>query len=169
MSDYLAYPLCRETDHWNSVIALRCHDLLVAVTALEFENARRHLMLLRALLSSFSEIAIALLDELQDVDADAIKILRADHLILGKTANNAEQLLDQLETLQRDTNTSTAQLRSQMVHRLDGFIRLNNILDRHQQRQQQTIFPQYINQFDIAKSQHHADILTTRMKQAMPH
>ena len=89
-------------------------------------------------------------------------------MILARSATRVSELLEELEGLKSSSSTSEAQLRAHMVDRLDGFIRLYNILGNHQRRKRETVFPLYAAQIDLDNARKSATALTRRMQKAMP-
>ncbi len=168
MTDSLSHPLSAEFDHWNDVISLRYHQFLVALTDLKLATARQHLKIFDSLLNAFAEESDSTLGNINIEDPDALQMVRADHLILGRSAASVSELLNELESLAASSNASPAQMRAHMVDRLDGFIRLYNILGRHQQRKRETVFPLYAAQIDHDSARKFANALTKRMQQAIP-
>ena len=169
MSEQLEHPLCNELDHWSNVIRLRYRDFMIALTALELDAAQRHLSMFSILLSTMSEQSAVFLRQLKTAEGDDIRMLRADDLILKRSSDKAAELLIQLQTLASASGNPERQLRGQLVDRLDGFVRVDNILARHHQRQQETLYPLYSEQFNAAVATQHADDLSGRMHQATPH
>ena len=138
MSQDIAHPLSQEYDHWHEVTRLRYQQFLQSVTALELNDAERHLRVFSKLLRAILEFSDFRLRELLDDSDLSLELVRADHLILGKTLVMVE---DALSDLQKIENLQPEQLRSALVERLDLLVRLNNILNKHQIRQVELLFP----------------------------
>jgi len=135
-------PLRDELEHWNEVTSLRYLQCLESVTALALEDADRHLAMFSAMLEANMQFINQQLDNIHQKnpatqeEAEGIRMIRADHMILGRTCKMAQQALQELTEF-NDEST----LRSEMVQRLDIFVRLNNILRQHQLRQHDSLFP----------------------------
>ncbi|MBX2885538.1 MAG: hypothetical protein KTR32_36625, partial [Granulosicoccus sp.] len=161
-------PLRDELEHWNEVTSMRYQQFLEAVTALELEDANRHLTLFASMLDSNMSFITQRLDDIKNDttkdEPDGIKMIRADHMILGRTCKMVEEALLQLINL-----ADPATLRSEMVLRLDIFVRLNNILRQHQLRQHDSLFPLLELAIDTEKERSLTDLLTKAMQRSRPH
>jgi len=148
---------------------MRYLQCLEAITALQLEDAKRHLELFSAMLTSSMQFVDQRLDELIDVEngeSEAIRMIRADHMILGRTTRLADEALSELELI---ADNHPNNLRSEMVQRLDIFVRLNNILRQHQLREHESLFPLFALNLDDDKGQELADLFTRSMQRARPH
>ncbi len=161
-------PLRDELEHWNEVTSMRYQQCLESITALELQDAERHLALFSTMLESSMQFIDQRLDDIKSDtsgdESEGIKMIRADHLILGRTCKMAQQALQEL-TQQQDTTI----LRSEMVQRLDIFVRLNNILRQHQLRQHESLFPLLELAMDAEKEQSLADLFIRAMQRSRPH
>nr|MBX2869979.1 hypothetical protein [Acidiferrobacterales bacterium] len=96
-------PLRDELEHWNEVTSMRYQQFLEAVTALELEDANRHLSLFASMLDSNMSFINQRLDDIKKDttkgESDGIKMIRADHMILGRTCKMVEEALLQLINL----------------------------------------------------------------------
>ncbi len=164
MSD-VATPLRDELEHWNEVTSLRYVQCLESVTALAFEDADRHLGLFSTLLEASMQFINQQLDAIHQQsdsdkdEAEGIRMIRADHMILGRTSKMAQQALQELINMDDDSV-----LRSEMVSRLDIFVRLNNILRQHQLRQHDSLFPLFAEKLAPEDEKQLASKLTSAMQ-----
>lgn len=138
MSEKTTYPLNNEYTHWHNVTSLRYQQFLQSLTALELDDAQRHLILFSNLLNTSIRFSDQRIEELLDETDESTQMVMADHLILTRTLALAERSLTELQQLEQVQPSS---LRAQLVNRLDIFVRLNNILTRHHLRQIDSLFP----------------------------
>ena len=165
MSQDITHPLSQEYDHWHEVTSLRYQQFLQSVTALEISEAERHLRVFSKLLRAILQFSDFRLRELLD-DADrSLELVKADHLILSKTLMMVE---DALSDLQKIENLQPDKLRSALVDRLDLLVRLNNILNKHQIRQVELLFPLFEAKLHTEEATSLASEMTEVMQRAQP-
>ena len=132
------HPLNREILHWNDVIMLRYRQFLLSVTALDVQDANHHLSLFASLLHSYLDfimrIDIPAFGE-NGGDSELRQLFAANHAILRRSLRLAQQSLEQIAAGQ------PGKTREILVDQLDCLIRLANILSRHRERNEDTLFP----------------------------
>ena len=165
MSQEINHPLNHEYDHWHEVICLRYNHFLQAITALELEDAERHLKIFSNLLRNILDFSDHHLSKLIDDSDHAFELLKADHLILTKTLVMVEDGLAELKNVEREQRKK---LRSALVDRLDLLVRLNNILNKHQIRQVELMFPLIEQIVQGEKAHSLTKEMTEVMQRALP-
>lgn len=147
MTEQPEHPLVAEIQHWNDVIAMRYRQLLEAATALDLNTVDRHLAVVRRLQHHSQQFSdqhlLTLLTDPAGGSADSTpedqtRLLRADHMILSRTL---EMVADAAAELEQIKGNDRSALRSALVERLDLFVRFDNILSKHHQRQLELIAP----------------------------
>lgn len=166
MSQPAAHPLSQEVLHWNDVMTLRYQQFLESVTALDLEASTRHLgvfsRLLRHSLTFNQKHLIGLISD----DSEQLNLLRADHMILGRTLDLVSEATGELEQIHNEDKSAS---RSALVERLDILVRINNILKRHHQRQQTLLIPILENSIDEDRGEKLAEELSTLMQPLKVH
>ena len=166
MNDTTDRELPAELDHWYRVAALRYHQALESLTALELNATRRHLELFSNLLLgtlTASESGFEEIGPHASGDEEA-EMVRTDFMILRRSLPRLTAALGQLESVERDGGS----LRSAMVDQLDTFVRTANVLARHHDRMEATVLPLLEQHLDASRSREIARDLSTRMHQAQP-
>lgn len=160
------HPLASELDHWYGVCELRYRQLLEAVTALDLAAAERHLELFRRLLTGTLESGESALEEagVDGVDSEDRELVRTDFMILRRSLPGLAEALEQLQQVADEQ----ANLRGAMVDRLDGFVRVANILARHHDRVEAGLFPLLQANLDHDRGREMADQLSASMQRAQP-
>lgn len=166
MNDVIDNPLAAELGHWYGVCELRYHQFLEAVTALDLAASARHLDLFNRLLNGTLDIGESAMDEVGRVaggDEDS-ELVRTDFMILRRSLPGLGEALDQLRRVAEEQGP----LRGAMVDRLDIFVRVANILARHHDRVEMTLFPLLEQNLDHARGRAMADELSASMQRAQP-
>ncbi|MGI9318190.1 MAG: hypothetical protein ACR2QW_12745 [bacterium] len=165
MSHPVIHPLNSEYDHWHEVTGLRYQQFLQSITALELDDAERHLQLFSKLLRSSIDFSDERLKELLEKTDQSFEMVKADHLILIRTMTLVENALVELQKIESISPTT---LRAELVSRLDLLVRLSNILNKHQLRQIELLFPLFEAKISTAEANTLAVKLTEAMQQAQP-
>ncbi len=165
MHQEITHPLSNEYNHWHEVTGIRYHQFLQSITALELEDAERHLRVFSKLLKAIISFSEVRLEELVPGSDQSFELVRTDHLILGKTLDLVDNALTDLKTI---NDKNPASLRAELVNRLDVMVRLNNILNKHQLRQIELLFPLFEARLNKQKANFLADQMTEMMQRANP-
>jgi hypothetical protein len=159
------HPLNREYKHWHAVTSLRYQQFLESITALELDDAERHLQVFSKLLKAIVNFSDVRLDDLMQGSDQSFELVKADHLILSKTLDLVDNALVDLKTI-NDNNPGA--LRTELVDRLDVMVRLNNILSKHQLRQIELLFPLFEAKLNEQEAGSLANQMTEAMQRANP-
>ena len=165
MPQDISHPLAHEYNHWHDVTSLRYNQFLQTITALKLVDAERHLKVFSTLLRNILEFSDRHLRELINESDQSFELIKADHLILTKTLIMVE---DGLADLQKIEKHQPKKLRAALVDRLDLMVRLNNILNKHQIRQVDLLFPLFEEKLQRQKGTSLAEELTEVMQRALP-
>lgn len=159
------HPLNSEYKHWHAVTSLRYRQFLESITALELDDAKRHLKVFSKLLKAIVNFSVVRLDDLMQGSDQSFELVKADHLILSKTLDLVDNALADLKTI-NDNNPDA--LRTELVDRLDVMVRLNNILSKHQLRQIELLFPLFEAKLNEQEANSLANQMTEAMQRANP-
>ena len=165
MPQDISHPLKHEYDHWHGVTSLRYNQFLQAITALELDDAARHLSVFSTLLRNILDFSDRRLHELIDESDQSYELIKADLLILTKTLVKVE---DGVADLQKIEKCQPNDLRAELVDRLDLLVRLNNILNKHQIRQVELLFPLFEKKVLGQRATSLANEMTQVMQRALP-
>ncbi|MEJ2178456.1 MAG: hypothetical protein P8Y12_11030 [Gammaproteobacteria bacterium] len=160
-----AHPLNSEYEHWHAVTSLRYQQFLESITALELDDAERHLHVFSKLLKAIVNFSDIRLDDLMQGSDQSFELVKADHLIISRTLNLVDNALANLKTIS-EKNPET--LRTELVYRLDVMVRLNNILSKHQLRQIELLFPLFEAKLNQQEANSLANQMTETMQRANP-
>lgn len=137
--------LVEANQRWHQVLDDRYQFFLETLTELKLSQTRNHWLSFRKNLLKHIEFEQAHIEPLtQDWTDNTLKLIQADHLILTR-------LLPRLEAaLERIQNAESA--RGELVRQLDSFVKLRNVLQHHDQREKEYLYPVLDQQLDEEQS-----------------
>ena len=149
--------LLQANQRWHAQLDRSYQVFLESLTALDLEQARQQWSEFRTSLLHHIEFEQSHIEPLaKNWQDNTLKLIQADHLILVR-------LLPRLETaLERIEHASAP--RSELVNQLDTFIKLRNVLEHHDQRENEMLYPVLEDQLD----QKARITLATQMNEAAP-
>ena len=150
--------LADANQRWHALLDSSYQALLESLTALEFELA----------LAQWGEFAHSLTSHIkfeqdnieplaQDWESNTLKLIRSDHLILQRLLPRLDAALSRIQ--QADAP------RAELVRSLDGFIKMRNVLEHHDLREMENLYPLLDEQLDKAKLRVLVESMDTARKQ----
>jgi hemerythrin-like domain-containing protein len=147
--------LSEANQRWHSQLDSSYQAFLESLTALDFSRARGQWTNFESSLKAHIELEHANIEPLtENWEGNTLKLIQSDHLILNR-------LLPRLETALTLIERADA-TRTELVRKLDGFIKMRNVLEHHDLREKETLYPLLEEQLDDA----HLQALSGRMDQA---
>jgi hypothetical protein len=147
--------LAEANQRWHSLLDLSYQAFLESLTALDLNLARAQWLGFESSLKAHIEFEQANIEPLtKDWEGNTLKLIQSDHLILNR-------LLPRLETALTLIERADA-ARTELVRKLDGFIKMRNVLEHHDLREKETLYPLLDEQLDDG----HLQALSGRMDQA---
>lgn len=132
---------------WHALLDSRYQAFLESLTGLELKDARQYWTGFRKSLLQHIEFEQAHIEPLaKDWDDNTLKLIHADHLILARLLPRLETAIQRIE--------QSAQARSELVLQLDSFVKLRNVLEHHDQREKEYLYPFLDEQLDENTRQH---------------
>ena len=120
---------------WHRLLDKQYQEFLESLTALEFERAFDRWLAFRKSLSThieFEEIHIEPLTEAWE--ENTLTLIRADHMILKRLLPRLHQAFEAI--------AAAPTPRAELVRQLDGFIKLRNVLEHHDLRENEMLYSQ---------------------------
>ncbi|MCP4009103.1 MAG: hypothetical protein GY726_06260, partial [Proteobacteria bacterium] len=128
-------------------------SFLESLTALELDLARQQWVLFKRFLNDHIEFEQANIEPLAaGWESNTLKLIQSDHLILNR-------LLPRLDTaIELIVQTDSA--RAELVRQLDGFIKMRNVLEHHDLREMEYLYPlldEQLERIQVQKLAHSMD------------
>jgi len=126
--------LADANQRWHLVLDTSYQSFLESLTALELDLARQQWALFKRCLSNHIEFEQTNIEPLAVAwESNTLKLIQSDHLILNR-------LLPRLETA-FDLIAQADSARAELVRQLDGFIKMRNVLEHHDLREMEYLYP----------------------------
>lgn len=148
-------PLSEANQRWHQFLDDGYQGFLESLTALELATARHQWQQFKQSLSTHIEFEQQHIEPLaQDWEDNIHKLIQADHRILNRLMPRLDKALDTIE--------QSAKPRSQLVHSLDSFIKMRNVLVHHDQREMEYLYPMLDQKLDIKQTLKLAEAMDTQ-------
>ncbi len=145
--------LADANQRWHLVLDTSYQSFLESFTALELDLARQQWVLFKRFLSDHIEFEQANIEPLAtDWESNTLKLIQSDHLILNR-------LLPRLNTA-FELIVQTDSARAELVRQLDGFIKMRNVLEHHDLREMEYLYPlldEQLERIQVQKLAHSMD------------
>ena len=145
-------PLLQANQRWHQSLDEGYQRFLESLTALELADAGQQWQKFRQSLQTHIAFEQQHIEPLAvDWEDNIHKLIQSDHLILQRLMPRLDKALQAIE--------QSPQARSELVNRLDGFIKMRNVLVHHDLREMEQLYSVLEQQLDTAN--------TTAIAQAM--
>ncbi len=142
--------LADANQRWHLILDTSYQSFLESLTALELDLARQQWVLFKRFLGDHIEFEQANIEPLAaDWESNTLKLIQSDHLILNR-------LLPRLDTA-FELIVQTDSARAELVRQLDGFIKMRNVLEHHDLREMEYLYPLLDEQLESTRIQLLAD------------
>ncbi len=147
--------LLEANQRWHSLLDASYQAFLESLTALDLSLARKQWLSFETSLKAHIDFEQAIIEPLtKDWEGNTLKLIQSDHLILNRLLPRLETTLAQIERADAT--------RTELVRKLDAFIKLRNVLQHHDLREQENLYPLLDEQLD----DDHIQALSEHMDQA---
>lgn len=147
--------LAEANQRWHTMLDLSYQTFLESLTALDLNLARTQWLGFETGLKAHIEFEQANIEPLtKDWEGNTLKLIQSDHLILNRLIPRLGTALNQIE------HADAA--RTELVRQLDGFIKMRNVLEHHDLREMEALYPLLDEQLDDG----HLQALSRGMDQA---
>ncbi|MEM7193468.1 MAG: hypothetical protein AAF402_00870 [Pseudomonadota bacterium] len=143
--------------HWQEVLDIRFRQFLEQATALNLEEAERHLLVFSSLLTVRLDIQQGHLQTLDD--GEPIQLIEADHAILRNLTARTRHSLDRISAADHP--------RSELINHLNTFTKLMNVLRNHDLRIVDAVYGNIDQVLTKKANLDHADRMNEAMLNAM--
>lgn len=138
--------LADANQRWHLLLEISYQAFLESLTALEFSLARHQWEEYKHCLSRHIDFEQENVEPLANAwENNTLKLIQSDHLILNRLLPRLDKALAQIE--QADST------RGELVRQLDGFIKMRNVLEHHDLREMEYLYPLLDDQIDKNKRQ----------------
>ncbi len=145
--------LADANQRWHLILDTSYQSFLESLTALELDLARRQWVLFKRFLNDHIEFEQANIEPLAaDWESNTLKLIQSDHLILNR-------LLPRLDTA-FELIVQTDSARAELVRQLDSFTKMRNVLEHHDLREMEYLYPlldEQLDQIQVQKLAHSMD------------
>jgi hypothetical protein len=153
--------LSEANQRWHSQLDFSYQAFLESLTALDFSLARSQWTNFESSLKAHIEFEHANIEPLTEYwEGNTLKLIQSDHLILNRLLPRLEAALTQIE----DADAA----RTELVRQLDGFIKMRNVLEHHDLREMENLYPFLDEQLDSALAAKLANHMDTARKKLNP-
>jgi len=147
--------LSEANQRWHSQLDTSYQAFLESLTALEFGLSRKQWSTFRQYLSAHIDFEQANIEPLaSNWESNTLKLIQSDHVILNRLLPRLDKAFTQIE--QADAP------RTELVRQLDTFIKMRNVLEHHDLREMENLYPLLDEQLDSDR----VEALAANMDQA---
>jgi hypothetical protein len=133
--------LSEANQRWHTLLDLSYQAFLESLTALAFDLAGRQWITFRHCLSTHIEFEQANIEPLAESwEENTLKLIQSDHLILNRLLPRLDKTFMQIQGANNP--------RAELVKQLDGFIKMRNVLEHHDLREMENLYPLLDEQLD---------------------
>jgi hypothetical protein len=126
--------LADANQRWHRVLDALYQTFLESLTALELNLARQHWEAFERNLITHIDFEQTHIEPLAEAwENNTLKLIRSDHLILNRLLPRLDKAFGLIE--QADSP------RTELVRQLDGFIKMRNVLEHHDLREMENLYP----------------------------
>lgn len=134
-------------NRWHDVLTLGYQDFLETLTTLEFPLATQQWAAFRHTLSTHIDFEQTHIEPLASLAGDGedntLKLIQSDHLILMRLIPKLDQALDEIRHAKKP--------RRLLVNKLGDFIKMRNVLEHHDLRENEALYPLLDKQLEQAQ------------------
>ncbi len=147
--------LSKANQRWHLLLDSSYQAFLESLTALDFNLASEQWLSFESSLSTHIKFEQDNIEPLtKDWEGNTLKLIQSDHLILNRLLPRLDTAFTQIEHADDS--------RAELVRQLDGFIKMRNVLQHHDLREKETLYPLLDEQLDDS----HLQALSERMDRA---
>ena len=138
-------PLLQANQRWHQSLDEGYQRFLESLTALELTDAGQQWLKFKHSLQTHIEFEQQYIEPLaEDWEDNIHKLVQSDHLILQRLMPRLDSALNAI--------AQSPQARSELVNKLDGFIKMRNVLVHHDLREMEQLYTVLEQQLDTAKA-----------------
>jgi iron-sulfur cluster repair protein YtfE (RIC family) len=133
--------LSEANQKWHSLLDTSYQAFLESLTALEFDLSGKQWSAFKQCLSVHIDFEQTHIEPLaSNWENNTLKLIQSDHVILNRLLPRLDKAFTQIE--QADAP------RTELVRQLDGFIKMRNVLEHHDLREMENLYPLLDEQLD---------------------
>lgn len=133
--------LSEANQRWHSQLDTSYQAFLESLTALEFSLSRKQWSAFRQCLSAHIDFEQANIEPLaSNWESNTLKLIQSDHVILNRLLPRLDKAFTQIE--------QAGAPRTELVRQLDAFIKMRNVLEHHDLREMENLYPLLDEQLD---------------------
>jgi len=142
---------------WHELLDASYQALLESLTALDFDLARQQWARFALCLSAHIEFEQDNIEPLaENWESNTLKLIQSDHLILNRLLPRLDKAFTQIECADNP--------RTELVRQLDSFIKMRNVLEHHDLREMENLYPLLDEQLSSEQIQALADSMDRARK-----
>ena len=126
--------LSEANQRWHALLDASYQVFLESLTALSFDLARQQWAYFEHALCTHIEFEQTQIEPLtQHWESNTLKLIQSDHLILNRLLPRLDKAFTQIEHADKP--------RAELVRKLDAFIKMRNVLEHHDLREMENLYP----------------------------
>ena len=142
--------LANANQRWHQVLDALYQTFLESLTALEFDRARQHWEAFGHNLITHIDFEQTHIEPLTEAwENNTLKLIQSDHLILNRLLPRLDKAFGLIE--------QAGSPRTELVRQLDGFIKMRNVLEHHDLRETENLYPLLDEKIDRSQAEELAD------------
>ena len=133
--------LSEANQRWHSQLDTSYQAFLESLTALEFSLSRKQWAAFRQCLSAHIDFEQTNIEPFaSNWESNTLKLIQSDHVILNRLLPRLDKAFTQIE--------QAGAPRTELVRQLDAFIKMRNVLEHHDLREMENLYPLLDEQLD---------------------